>query len=63
MLFLSFSRTAVAQVINRAGGVISPYLQRIDVSTFHGFAWRVINAFDQYHGYPAPQQIRRRRPG
>ncbi|WP_165945202.1 hypothetical protein [Micromonospora sp. KC723] len=53
----------MAQVINRAGGVISPYLQRIDVSTFHGFAWRVINAFDQYHGYPAPQQIRRRRPG
>lgn len=56
-LFLSFSRTAVAQVIDRAGGVIGPYLQRIDVSTFHGFAWRVINSFGQHHGYPAPQQI------
>ncbi|OHX03436.1 UvrD-helicase domain-containing protein [Micromonospora sp. WMMB235] len=57
VLFLSFSRTAVAQVIDRAAGVIGPYLDRIDVSTFHGFAWRVINDFGQYHGYPAPQQI------
>ncbi len=56
-LFLSFSRTAVAQVIDRAGGVIGPYLDRIDVSTFHGFAWRVITSFGQHHGYPAPQQI------
>lgn len=56
-LFLSFSRTAVAQVIDRAGGVIGPYLKRIDVSTFHGFAWRVISSFGQHHGYPAPQQI------
>ncbi|QDY11134.1 ATP-dependent helicase [Micromonospora sp. HM134] len=57
VLFLSFSRTAVAQVIDRAAGVIGPYLNRIDVSTFHGFAWRIINDFGQYHGYPAPQQI------
>ena len=56
-LFMSFSRTAVAQVIDRAGGVVAPYLPRIDVSTFHGMAWRVINNFGERHGYPAPQRV------
>lgn len=56
-LFMSFSRTAVAQVIDRAGSVIGPYLPRIDVSTFHGMAWRVINNFGEHHGYPAPQTV------
>ena len=57
VLFMSFSRTAVAQVIDRAGGVIGTYLPRIDVSTFHGMAWRVINNFGQRHGFPAPQTV------
>ncbi|MFF0123804.1 UvrD-helicase domain-containing protein [Micromonospora arida] len=57
VLFLSFSRTAVTQVIERAAGVLGAHLHHIDVSTFHGFAWRIISDFGQHHGYPAPQQI------
>jgi DNA helicase II / ATP-dependent DNA helicase PcrA len=57
VLFLSFSRTAVSQVIDRAGGVIGPYLQRIDVNTFDGFAWRVICHYGRAYGYPPPQTV------
>ncbi|MET8149137.1 UvrD-helicase domain-containing protein [Actinoplanes sp. NPDC049668] len=57
VLFLSFSRTAVSQVIDRAGGVIGPLLQRIDVNTFDGFAWRVICHYGRAHGYPPPQVV------
>lgn len=56
-LFLSFSRTAVAQVIDRASGVVGPLLSRIDVVTFHGFAWRITNDFGAWYGYPPPLHI------
>ena len=56
-LFLSFSRTAVAQVIGRAAGVVGPLLQRIDVVTFDGFAWRIINDFGAGYGNPTPLRI------
>jgi DNA helicase II / ATP-dependent DNA helicase PcrA len=57
VLMLSFSRTAVSQVIDRAGAVIGAYLQRIDVNTFDGFAWRIICHHGRAHGYPPPQTI------
>lgn len=56
-LFLSFSRTAVAQVLDRAAGVVGTLLDRIDVVTFHGFAWRVINNFGAGYGFPPPLRI------
>ncbi|MFD3653370.1 DNA helicase-2/ATP-dependent DNA helicase PcrA [Streptomyces avidinii] len=56
-LFLSFSRTAVAQIIDRAAAVIGPFRPRLEVSTFHGFAWRVIRSFGPHHGYPPPQTV------
>nr|WSW65642.1 UvrD-helicase domain-containing protein [Streptomyces sp. NBC_00995] len=56
-LFLSFSRTAVAQIIDRAAAVIGPFRPRFEVSTFHGFAWRVIRSFGPHHGYPPPQTV------
>lgn len=56
-LFLSFSRTAAAQVIDRAAGVVGPLLDRIDVVTFDGFAWRVINDFGAGYGFPPPLRI------
>lgn len=56
-LFLSFSRTAVSQVIDRAATVVGPLLKRIDVATFDGFAWRVINDFGAPYGYPPPLTI------
>ncbi|MHB8448856.1 MAG: UvrD-helicase domain-containing protein [Mycobacteriales bacterium] len=55
-LFLSFSRTAVAQVIDRASSVVGP-MDRIDVVTFDGFAWRIINDFGAGYGYPPPLHI------
>jgi DNA helicase-2/ATP-dependent DNA helicase PcrA len=56
-LFLSFSRTAVAQVIDRAAGVVGSMLERIDVVTFDGFAWRIINDFGSGYGYPPSLRI------
>jgi DNA helicase II / ATP-dependent DNA helicase PcrA len=57
VLFLSFSRTAVAQVIDRASGVVGPLISRIEVVTFDGFAWRIINDFGAGYGYPRPLRI------
>jgi DNA helicase II / ATP-dependent DNA helicase PcrA len=56
-LFLSFSRTAVTQILDRAGSVIGPHGQRLEVATFHGFACRVVNHFGTHHGYPQPLTI------
>jgi DNA helicase-2/ATP-dependent DNA helicase PcrA len=56
-LFLSFSRTAVAQVIDRAGAVIGHFGPRLEVATFHGFAWRIITSFGAHHGFPLPQSV------
>ncbi|WP_415953835.1 UvrD-helicase domain-containing protein [Streptomyces sp. KLOTTS4A1] len=56
-LFLSFSRTAVAQIIDRAANVIGELRSRLEVSTFHGFAWRVITGFGAHHGFPPPQSV------
>ncbi|TDT97296.1 DNA helicase-2/ATP-dependent DNA helicase PcrA [Streptomyces sp. 846.5] len=57
VLFLSFSRTAVAQIIDRAAGVIGPLRPRLEVATFHGFAWRIISSFGAHHGFPPPQYV------
>ncbi|MEU9213392.1 UvrD-helicase domain-containing protein [Streptomyces sp. NPDC048415] len=54
VLFLSFSRTAVAQIIDRSSNLIGPMAPRLEVATFHGFAWRIINSFGPHHGYPQP---------
>jgi len=57
VLFLSFSRTAVAQVMDRAAGVVGPMMDRIDIVTLDGFAWRIINDFGAGYGYPPPLHI------
>lgn len=57
VLFLSFSRTAVAQIIDRAANVIGELRPRLEVSTFHGFAWRIITGFGAHHGFPPPQSV------
>ncbi|WP_033384857.1 UvrD-helicase domain-containing protein, partial [Sporichthya polymorpha] len=56
-LFLSFSRTAVAQIIDRAAGVLGPLMDRIDVVTFDGLAWRIVDDFGAMYGYPSPLRI------
>lgn len=57
VLFLSFSRTAVAQVIDRAASVVGPLMERIEVSTFDAFAWRILNDFGAHFGFPGPLAI------
>ncbi|MGQ4482629.1 UvrD-helicase domain-containing protein [Streptomyces sp. SAS_276] len=57
VLFLSFSRTAVAQIIDRSSDVIGPLAPRLEVATFHGFAWRIVNSFGPHHGYPQPLAV------
>ncbi|WP_019872883.1 UvrD-helicase domain-containing protein [Sporichthya polymorpha] len=56
-LFLSFSRTAVAQIIDRAADVLGPLMDRIDVLTFDGLAWRIVSDFGASYGYPSPLRI------
>ncbi|WP_193048448.1 UvrD-helicase domain-containing protein [Mycolicibacterium baixiangningiae] len=57
VLLLSFSRTAVAQVVERAGPVVGPLLNRMDIVTFHGFAWRVVTDWGPAYGYHPPLRI------
>jgi DNA helicase-2/ATP-dependent DNA helicase PcrA len=50
VLFLTFSRTAVAQIAARASGALAGARERIDVATFHGFAYRLLRDFGRYAG-------------
>lgn len=56
-LFLSFSRTAVAQVLDRASNVVGQLGDRINVITFDGLAWRIIKDFGASYGFPSPLHI------
>ena len=58
VLFLSFSRTSVSQIIDRATPVLGSYQGRIDVVTFHGLAWRVLKDFGRHYGAPHPLRVR-----
>jgi DNA helicase-2/ATP-dependent DNA helicase PcrA len=53
VLFLTFSRTAVGQIARRAPGVFGGAGERIEIATFHAFAWRLVRAFGRYAGYGA----------
>lgn len=55
VLFLTFSRSAVSQILSRAVGVLGPFTERIEVLTFHGLAYRLLRAFGQYMGYGGAQ--------
>lgn len=58
VLFLSFSRTAVSQIVDRAASVLGAHRSRIDVVTFHGLAWRILNDFGRHYGIPHPLRVR-----
>ena len=51
VLFLTFSRTAVSQIISRSAGVTRGLEDRLEVATFHGLAYRLIRAFGRYVGF------------
>ena len=51
VLFLTFSRTAVSQIMGRSPGVLSGYIDRVEILTFHGLAYRLLKDFGRYAGY------------
>ena len=51
VLFLTFSRSAVSQVMTRSPGVLSGLRERVEVLTFHGLAYRLLRAFGRYAGH------------
>ena len=58
VLFLTFSRTAVSQIMSRSPGVLSGFTDRIEILTFHGLAYRLLKDFGRYAGYgPAVPSI------
>ncbi|MEO3875929.1 UvrD-helicase domain-containing protein [Nonomuraea sp. B12E4] len=54
-LFLSFSRTAVAQILERSADILGPYRDRVQVTTYHAFAWRLLQQYGTAIGQPDPQ--------
>lgn len=53
VLFLTFSRAATSELLRRAPSVFAGALGgRIEVTTFHGFAVNVLDAFRRYVGGP-----------
>jgi DNA helicase-2/ATP-dependent DNA helicase PcrA len=51
VLFLTFSRSATFEVLQRAREVFAGEIgQRIDISTFHGFAMAMLNGFGRFAG-------------
>ena len=53
VLFLTFSRTAVSQIMTRSPGVLAGFADRIEILTFHGLAYRLLKGFGRYAGYGA----------
>ena len=51
VLFVTFSRTAVAQIRSRAGGVLTGISESVEILTFHGLAYRLVCAFGRYVGH------------
>ncbi len=55
VLFLTFSRSAVSQLIRRSPGIISVYERNVEIITFHSLAYRLLSSFGRYAGYGKKQ--------
>lgn len=51
VLFLTFSRTAVSQIAQRAPGILTGVGDRIEIFTFHALAYRILRLFGRYAGF------------
>ena len=51
VLFLTFSRAAVSQIMSRSPGVMSDSNNRIEILTFHGLSYWLLRAFGRYADY------------
>ncbi|MFE5563351.1 UvrD-helicase domain-containing protein [Amycolatopsis japonica] len=58
VLFLTFSRTAVAQILGRSKGILRDVADRVDVLTFHGLAWQLVCDFGRYIGHSKRPTLR-----
>ncbi|MEH0824546.1 MULTISPECIES: UvrD-helicase domain-containing protein [unclassified Micromonospora] len=56
-LFLSFSRSSVAQILDRTADVLGPYQPRVETTTFHAFAWRLITRWGPVIGLTGPEML------
>src|SRR5262249_46956137 len=54
-LFLSFSRASVAQILDRATNVLGQYQPQVEITTFHAFAWRLLQRWGAVIGLRDPQ--------
>lgn len=58
VLFLTFSRSAVGQVMSRSPGVLSGLQDRVEILTFHALSYRLLRTFGRYAGYgKAPPMV------
>jgi DNA helicase II / ATP-dependent DNA helicase PcrA len=55
VLFLTFSRSAVSQLIRRSPGIISGFERNVEIITFHSLAYRLLSSFGRYAGYGKQQ--------
>lgn len=56
-LFLSFSRAAVSQILDRTSGTFGPHAAFVEVTTFHAFAWKLVKQFGSIVGLKDPKFI------
>src|SRR3954465_10491725 len=56
-LFLSFSRAAVSQILDRTAGSLGIQAAFVEVTTFHAFAWHLIQRFGASLGIEDPKLI------
>lgn len=56
-LFLSFSRSAVGQIVDRTSGALGPEARYVEITTFHAFAWHLIRRWGSAIGLRDPKLI------
>jgi len=56
-LFLSFSRAAVSQILDRTSNTLGPHAAFVEVTTFHAFAWKLVKRFGSIVGLGDPKLI------
>lgn len=56
-LFLSFSRAAVGQILDRTTGLLGTQAKDVEVTTFHAFAWHLIRRWGVVIGITDPELV------
>jgi DNA helicase-2/ATP-dependent DNA helicase PcrA len=56
-LFLSFSRAAVSQIVDRTTDTLGREADFVEITTFHAFSWHLIRRWGDAIGLPDPKLI------